>query len=197
MHYFRLVQSVFQLIDQLERSMSAQREENSWSLDQCSFSQMTSSKRKITRRSRRPCSGGSSMMKVILNRASKTSRSYPTTIMSPTSLHLLTGSDPASKSLMSFQRISQRFSMRVSSNSIPTWFLKLLSFTRRSVWSMNLSRWSHHSSRHQCLPYRQRYSLRRWRSCLRQVWTCTIWTSSLPMRKLKWLNLQTSVQMRT
>lgn len=169
MHFFRLVQSVFQQIDQLERSMSAQREENSWSLDQCSFSQMISSKRKITRRSRRLCLGGSSMMKAILNRASKTSRSYPTIIMSPTSLHLLTGSDLASRSLTSYPRISQRFLMRVSSNSIPTWFRKLLSFTRRSEWSMSLSRWSHRSSRHQCLHFRLRCSLRRWRSCLHQV----------------------------
>jgi hypothetical protein len=169
MHFFRLVQSVFQQIDQSERSMSAQREENSWSLDQCSFSQMTSSKRKTTRRSRRLCSGGSSMMREILNRVLRTSQSWVTTITSPTSLHLLTGLDLVSKSQTSFPRISQRFSMRVSSNSIPTWFQKLSSFTRLLVWSMSLSRWSRRSLRLQCLPCKLQYSLRRWKSCLHQV----------------------------
>jgi hypothetical protein len=86
---------------------------------------MISLRRRITKRSKRQCSAGCFMTTLILNRALKTSLSWASIIMYQTLLLWLIDWGHAFRSLMSYQRISQLFSMKDSISSTQIWFQKL------------------------------------------------------------------------
>lgn len=106
--FYRVVQSVSQLTDQLEPSMWVLERVSCLSWVQWSSSMTTFLRRKTIRRSRKLCSGGYWVLTTMLNLKvmSRKSLRLARTSTSQISLHLLIVSDPASKSQMTCRKTS-------------------------------------------------------------------------------------------
>lgn len=120
-HFFRVVLSVFPQIDQLVLSTWVLREESCSSWDQCNSSTMISSRRRTTKKFKMPFSDGFLTMRVILNRALRTNRSWVNIIMYLISLLWQTDFDHACKSRTNCPRILQLCLMRSYTSLIQIW----------------------------------------------------------------------------
>ena len=181
-----MAQSVSPQIDLLELFIKVQGEESCSLQVQSSSLVMSSLRRRIIKRSRRLCSTGYFMMTLTWNKILRMSQSWVSTITFQISPLLLIDSDPVFKSLMSFQRISQLFSMRNSTSLTQIWFQRRWTFTKLLEWSMNLSLWSHLSLKLPCQLFKLLFSLQLWKSFLLQVWTYMTLMNSLRVKRLRW-----------
>ena len=191
--FCRVDQSVSQQIDLWEHFILVLEKESCLSPDQSNFLVMSFSRRKTTKKFRRQCSAGCSMMTSTWNKALRMSLNWVSTIMYLISLLLPIGWDPVFKSLMSCQRISQLFSMRSCTSLTLIWSQRLWTFTRLLEWSMNPSHWFHLNLKLPCRLCKLLCSLQLWKSFPLQVLIFMILMSSSQVKRSRWHSSQINV----